>query len=357
MNRKMKFIAAQIIFGLFYSALVSFGAIFYIPASYDITLEQDLHTASPFPIGAAINPVTLKTDSQYRNLVLKHFNSITAENAMKMRQLRPVNDSYFYWEDADFLVDFAVNNSIQIHGHTLVWHLSVPDWLASFEGDRDAWRDLLKNHIQTVVGRYKGKIASWDVVNEAIFGEGYRKTIWYEKIGPDYIKDSFIWAHEADPDAKLYYNEYHLCRKPEKLLLAIDKITEMLSEGVPIHGLGYQAHMTDASPSVSELREFVKLVNELPIDIRISEMDFLVNERNLFPIFSSILANKQKKRIDVIIPELLEITNLTGITFWGVFDGQSWKNTSIHPDWPLLFDTHYKPKPAALGFLESLQKL
>ena len=204
-----------------YSSIDESASNFQIKTNYSDALNQSFRSVSDIPIGAAVDPNLLRNNPAYKNLVSHHFSSITPENAMKMQPLVNVQDNY-QWTDADLLVDFAEQNDASVHGHTLVWHNQLPSWVNTYSG---SYEDLLKKHSQTVLGHFKGRIQYWDVVNEAVLdsGSGYRNTIWFEKIGPDYIADAFRWAHQADPDAKLFYNDYSLSGDSQKLDFVVKK--------------------------------------------------------------------------------------------------------------------------------------
>jgi endo-1,4-beta-xylanase len=158
----------------------------------------------------------------------------------------------FEWQNADHLVDFCQTYNKQLHGHTLVWHIQQPVWLKEFEGDSAAWEGLMKTHIQTIVGRYKGKVKSWDVVNEAIDDKDasqMRKTIWSEHLGDDYIARAFQYAYEADPDALLFYNDYGIEDNNPKLMAVLKMVDNLKARGIPIHGVGLQMHINHKTPA------------------------------------------------------------------------------------------------------------
>ena len=194
-----------------------------------------------FLIGTAVNSRTLNT---HRDLIVKHFNSITAENEMKFDALQPTEGIFNFYR-ADQMIEFAKENNIQVRGHVLVWHSQTPSWVFRFAG-QPATKELLlermRNHISTVVGRYKGQIYAWDVVNEAISDgpEIYRDSPWYNIIGKEFIAEAFRAAHEADPDAKLFYNDYNAV-EPAKMQKIYNMLKELIEEGVPIHGVGIRA--------------------------------------------------------------------------------------------------------------------
>ncbi|MDQ3278774.1 MAG: endo-1,4-beta-xylanase, partial [Bacteroidota bacterium] len=209
-----------------------------------------------FPIGVAVSPRALKTDEA--GLILQHFNSVTPENAMKMGPIHPREDAY-NWADADSIVAFAQRNHLKVRGHTLVWHNQTPSWLFVDTNGNTVSKEVLlqrlKAHITAVVSRYKGKIYAWDVVNEAISDkrdEYLRPSKFLEIIGEEYIAKAFQWAHEADPAAQLFYNDYNEISpvKREKIHRLVKSLKDA---GVPIHGVGLQAHWAVNEPSREQL--------------------------------------------------------------------------------------------------------
>jgi len=341
--------------------LVFFVFWLLIPANYNVTLDTPFKDATSIPIGVAVDVYKLENDKEHEFLVRTHFNSIVAENAMKMGPLRPTIET-FYWDEAEYLVDYAESIGATVHGHCLVWHEQVPDWVESFEGTKEDWENLLRTHIQTVVSHFKGRVASWDVVNEAINPYPFKhgellQTVWLENIGPEYIKYAFIWAHEADPDAVLYYNDYHLIHFPKKLEAVLELLNGLIAEGVPIHGLGFQGHLYPLPNLANQVQRAVERVNREPFKVRISELDLEMNPIKIQRVYSVVLAEYQARLYESITKEFLNIQNLEGITLWGLSDKHSWlRSHRQEHDWPLLFDDEYKPKPAAERFLRTLQQ-
>ncbi len=324
------------------------------PADYEIDLPQSFQSASDVPIGTAVDSYKLKNNQTYRDLVIYHFDSIVGEWQMKWNILQPERGQ-FNWEQADYLMDFAEENNISVHGHCLVWHGANPDWIESFSGGKEEFQTILKTHIQTVVNHFEGKVDSWDVVNEAFEGKKYRRNKFYRILGPDYIKNCYKWAHEADPNIDLYYNDYSLASNPEKLDFILEKLDSLLNEEIPIHGIGFQSHITLNSPTLTEIKEAMTKVENLGLKIRISELDVSLNRDGKYGVFTDELAELQKNRYKQVVEAYLNSSQVKGITVWGVSDAHSWIPTHFNdPDWPLLFDGKYKPKPAAQGFLEAL---
>lgn len=320
--------------------------------------EQSLQKELPFPFGAAISAGLLKTNSLYSGVVTKEFNSITTENSMKMFFIHPEQNTY-NWTDADYLVDYAVKNGKRVHGHTLNWYKNPPAWVTNFQGDTQAWEALLKMHIQTVVSRYKGKVKSWDVVNEAIDDNGaLRNSIWVQKLGEDYIARCFQYAHEADPDALLFYNDYGHEYGPTKRKAILSLVTGLKNRGIPIHGIGLQMH-TRYTRSDADLTTAIQTAAATGLKVHISELDVAMNpENNQNLAFSASLAQLQSAKYKHIIKTYNAIpkNQQFGITTWNVSDADSWvPSFNNRPDWPLPFDKDYKRKAAYDGILAGVK--
>ncbi len=323
-------------------------------ASYDVNLETSLKDAASIPIGAAVDTYNLQNDPQYEELLSLHFNSIVAENEMKWKALEPEQGTYDF-SHADYLIKYATSRGMQVHGHTLLWHQATPQWIENFEGTDAEFRARIKGHIQTVVGRYKGQVSSWDVVNEAFDGQAYRDTVYYRRLGANYLVDVYTWAHEADPSALLYYNDYNMLGDIDRVNWVMTEIRRLITAGAPIHGIGIQGHITLESPSVSSIKAALAGWDALELKIRISELDIQANYDGVYKVLTDRLANQQENRYKQVVAAFLTSPNLTGITLWGLYDGHTWiPYFQGHPDWPLLFNTQYEPKPAARGFLSAI---
>lgn len=309
---------------------------------------------SPYPIGAAVNINTLKNNQEYRNTVIKEMSSITGENAMKMNTISKGRKEYSF-DDADYLVNFAQENNMRVHGHTLIWYKHTPDWVANFSGSAEDWKTIMKEYIHDVVGRYKGKVASWDVVNEVIDDKGgLRDCVWLKNIGPEYIELAFQYAHEADPDAKLFYNDYgHEYSHTRRY--TVNHIADSLAQkGVPIHGIGLQMH-TNVNRSENDLRYAVIAAAMSKLMVHVSEFDVAVNPDSKKDVtFTDELASRQKDRYRTVAKAMLNIpeSQRFGITMWGVHDSSSW--LSSNPDWALPFNDKFERKPAYDGILQGI---
>lgn len=309
-----------------------------------------------FPIGVAVSPFSLIGDQGV--LVLKHFASLTAENVMKMGPIHPEENRYF-WDNADKIVDFASSNGLKMRGHTLCWHQQTPAWMFKDAAGNAVSKEVLlarlKEHIQQVVSRYKGKIYAWDVVNEAVDDKGeliYRTSDWYKICGEEYIAKAFQWAHEADPDAKLFYNDYNT-ENPAKRDKIHKMLKELLDAGVPIHGIGLQGHWGLTNPSETNLRAAIEKFSFLGLKIQITELDISVYQSDKEAALPALTGEKEQKQMDqykMVFKVCRDYKSvITGVTFWNLSDKSSWlDNFPVRgrKNYPLLFDQNLQPKKA-----------
>ena len=315
-----------------------------------------------FPMGVAIRPSSV--DGEEASLIIKHFESVTAENAMKMGPIHP-RENEFNWKDADVIVDFAEKNNLKLRGHTLCWHNQAPSWMFKDSEGNDTSKEVLlkrlKDHINAVVSRYKGKIYAWDVVNEVIDDDDlkyFRESPWYKICGDEYIKKAFEYAHEADPNALLFYNDYNT-ESPGKRDRIYKMLKQLLDQKVPIHGVGLQGHWSIFGPTEQELRQSIEKFSSLGLQIQITELDISVykseNTRRdrgqIEPdIFTPEMEAKQLEQYKMVFKVFREYKEkITGVTFWNVSDKSSWlDNFPVRgrKNYPLLFDQDFKPKKA-----------
>ncbi len=310
-----------------------------------------------FTMGVAVSPMSLMGDQA--SLILKHFGSLTAENVMKPGPLHPSEDKWS-WENADRIVNFAQQNGLKVRGHVLVWHQQTAPWFfRDSEGkpvSKEVLLQRLKDHISAVVGRYKGKVYAWDVVNEAIDDSNdkfYRDSEWFRICGEDFIIKAFEFAHEADPEALLFYNDYNT-EFPVKRDKIIKLVTSLREKGVPIHGIGLQGHWNIDHPTENELRDALSLYKATGLDIQITELDISVyrpSERDATDKeFTPEREQKQIEKYSMVFRVLREFGNsISGVTFWNISDRSSWlDNFPVRgrKNYPLLFDRDLKPKKA-----------
>jgi endo-1,4-beta-xylanase len=243
-----------------------------------------------------------------------------------------------------------------MHGHTLVWHNQVPHWMKDFQGDQKAWEEMLKNHIQAVVTRYKGQVSGWDVVNESFLDDGsLRPSLWADHI-PDYIAKSFQWAHEADPNALLFYNDYGQDGHPKKMQAILDLVADLKKRNIPIHGLGLQMHINVDSKR-TEIARVIEQSAQTGLVIHFSELDIAVNPKNN-PEYS-YEANTQNELFQFIFTSFRAIParQQYGITFWNISDKDTWLRGYFKrpKEYPLLFDDNYAKKSGYTSLTNALK--
>jgi endo-1,4-beta-xylanase len=321
-----------------------------------IVLEDtSLQKMVPFPIGAAISVGLMQNNARYNAVVKKEFSSITCENAMKFAGLHSSQTS-FNFTDADYLVSFAQQNNKRIHGHTLVWHQSLPSWVTNFLGDSTAWENLLKTHIQTVVTHFKGKVTSWDVVNEAFNDDGtLRNSIWRTKLGDDYIARCFQYANEADPAALLFYNDYGHEYSVAKRNAIVAMLSSFKTRGIPVNGIGMQFHMT-VNTTDANISAALNAAVATGLKVHIAELDIKLNTNTVQGFtLTSALADQQAAKYKYVVKtyNAIPAAQKFGITTWNVSDADSWiPSWQGAPDFPLPFDVNYSRKPAYYGIID-----
>lgn len=317
-----------------------------------------LRELAPFPIGAAVSISLLRTRPAYQQVMSTEYSSITAENAMKFGALHPSASTYS-WTDADYLVSFAQQNRMRVHGHNLLWYTSLPSWVSSFAGDSTAWENLMRTHIQTVVAHFKGQVQSWDVVNEAIDDAGaLRNSVWRQHLGDRYIDRAFQYARAADPAALLFYNDYGNEYSTARRTGILNLVTGLKNRGVPIDGIGLQMH-TSSNTSDANIANAINTAAATGLKVHVSELDISMN-----PAFAATAtftasvaaAQKVKYKALVLAYKALPAAQRHGITTWNVADVDTWRRGYCScPEWPLPFDDNYAKKPAYDGIVEALQ--
>jgi endo-1,4-beta-xylanase len=329
---------------------------------------------SDFRVGAAVGTQQILGDEPAAlALIANQFNSITPENLLKWQDVHP-QPARFNFEPADRFVEFGEKNHLFIVGHNLVWHNQTPGWVFENDSGKAIEREVLlkrmQSHIQSVVGRFKGRINAWDVVNEAVEDDGtMRKTKWQQIIGDNYVEKAFQFAHEADPNAELYYNDYNEW-KPEKTQGIKKLVRRLQGKNIRIDGVGLQGHWGLDYPSTQEIETMFADYGDLRIKLMITELDVTVlpdashargaditrnvaMRKELNPYSAGLPPDVQNK-LAARYAELFKLfvkhaDKLDRVTFWGVHDGQSWRNgwpVRGRKDFPLLFDRQLKPKPA-----------
>lgn len=332
---------------------------YYFRAQIFVPVQSEsLYKQADFPIGVSVKIEKLKNDEPYREIVISQFNSITAERVMKPDLMHPQKD-VFYFNDADYLVDFCRKNNKRLHGHTLIWHKRLPSWIENFRGNRYAWEDILKTHIQTLVGHYKSDVQSWDLINEAFNDDGsLRDNVWLKNIGETYIEKCFMYANEIAPEVKFFYNDYNLESNNRKLNAVLQMVDNLKSKGIKIDGIGMQMHIRDIYPDISKINLAAVRIQEKGLLVHYSELDISLNKHGDKSALTPDMLEAQKRRIIDVVEgyKKLQKKYQFGITIWGLDDAGAWLGRQAYKDWPLLYDENYMPKPVYFGLLEALKR-
>lgn len=322
---------------------------------------QLLKEKATFGIGAAVKTSHLQ-ENAYAQTVAKHFSQLTAEWEMKMELIWSSSAGY-NWGPADQIVDFAQNNGLDVHGHTLVWYKSYPGWFKNAGYDSTAFENRVRDYIKATVGRYKGKVISWDVANEIFNDNGTLRSTdcpvyatFEDPIG--FYGRCFQYAHEADPDAKLFYNDYSVVLAAGKRNAIKNMVTRFKNAGIPIHGIGDQFHYR-VTTDKQAIRNGLNDMASTGLLVHLSELDIIVNvQQSESYVFNATEQKKQADTYRFIVEsyESLPDQQKFAITTWGVTDKYTWLTDYWHAkEYPLLFDNHYQEKEAYYGFLAGLK--
>jgi endo-1,4-beta-xylanase len=315
-----------------------------------------------FPVGIATTPgQVLMGDTAF---LAKHFNILVAENAMKPASLAKAGEGRYDFMQADHIVDFAAKHGMQMRGHTLVWHQQMPHWFFSDGTGGEVGREVLiarmRRYITDVVGHFKGRVQAWDVVNEAFEvngkpgeadADGWRLSPWLRIIGRDYLELAFRFAHEADPQARLFYNDYET-QHPAKRRLVTALVRDFRARGVPIHGIGHQAHCSIVHPRAADLEAAIVEVAQLGLTNHITELDVSLNrdirESEVSEVTPRLLAEQARQYTELFEMFIRQRDKVSAVLMWGLHDDVSWLRYWPMPrvDAPLLFDGELQPKPA-----------
>jgi Beta-1,4-xylanase len=296
-------------------------------------------------IGAAANIDAFHTDATYKQLLGQEFDMLVPENVLKMYVTHPSID-VFDFSQADELLSFAQQHNMQVEGANLIWSNQVPAWIMQGNYDREELLGIMKDYIMNVVGHYKGKIPAWTVVNEPLdTDESNQTSIWERVIGPDYMDYAFRWAHEADPQAKLYLNEFGVETQSEKTDRYYNLVEGLVKRGVPISGVGFEDHLdiTQSYPlpqMVATMQRFAKL----GLQVQITEADVMLQNS------TAAITKKFQQQAQAyanLIYACQTVKQCNAVIIWGITDRYTWIATlTHHPDQPLLYDDQYRPKPA-----------
>lgn len=322
-----------------------------------------------FYIGTALHIDQIEEkDAKVDDLIRKEFNAVTAENCMKSMFVHPSKDKYDF-AMTDKFVAYGKKNKMFIHGHTLIWHSQLAHWMTEIK-DSTEMKAFMKDHITTIVSKYKDQINSWDVVNEALNEDGtLRKSVFFNTLGENYLSDAFALAAKADPKVDLYYNDYNIC-EPKKREGVINLVKNIKAHGGKIDGVGIQGHWRLDSPSIEEIEKSILAYSELGLKVAFTELDITVlpnpwdlqgadvnqnfegsAKMNPYPeTLPDSMQTKLAERYASIFQLFLKHKDkISRVTFWGAHDGQSWLNDwpiKGRTNYPLLFDSKLRPKKA-----------
>ncbi|WP_159943200.1 MULTISPECIES: endo-1,4-beta-xylanase [unclassified Nocardiopsis] len=347
--------------GVLFTAGALCAVIFLVTAVLTVTLPRREQTQGELPrlarahgidlgVAVAVNP--LVHDPAYRSVVTEHYTSLTAENTMKWQYVQP-EPGEFDWSGPDTVVGFAERNGLNVRGHTVLWHNQLPTWLARGSWDQEELRQVMDRHTQALLGRYQGRVTAWDVVNEPFEDDSprLRENLWYQVLGEDYIAEALTLAHEADPEARLYINEFGVEGGGAKTDALYTLAHDLLERGVPLHGIGFQGHFVHGHVP-EDLADHLRRFTDLGLEVSITELDVRIPES----AGEDALAG-QAEEYRHVVEACLQVPRCVNVSVWGVSDQHSWI-----PEWfpgytdALPFDEDYTPKPALNGIAEALSR-
>lgn len=334
--------------------------------SITYTPTASLKSTASFPVGTVVDANKLSSGSYvtFRTILNAEFSSMTAENQMKMASMFSGPDTYNF-SNGDIIVNYAKANGMRVHGHALIWHQSIPNWLQNFSGTDVEFQGQVERYIKATVthfaqvkdGNGNSIVQSWDVVNEA-FTSDANSAVFRQRIGNDYVSKCFQWAREADANVKLFYNDYNLEWQGSKVSDVISMVNDFKTNNIPIDGIGLQMHV-DLNTNIATLKSNVDLFIATGLLIHFSEMDLPINKNKDITELTFERATQQQNKFKdfVNLYETIPGAQKFGITLWGMRDNDSWLLNFLNNqnEWPLLFDKDYKYKIAHKGFLEGLK--
>ena len=316
-------------------------------------------------IGTILNSEWFNDDiePEFEEIHKTQFNVVVAENEMKFDATEPAENEFNYTK-GDKMVEYAQANGLRVRGHALAWHSQVAGWVSQkYGGNKTELLRVLKNHIDSVVGHWKGKVAEWDVVNEAVnddYNADWRSTnsVWYEGIGPEFLDSAFVWAHAADPDAELCYNDYSLewgLREGSKASFVVEQVKRWKENGIPITCVGTQTHIEIAHETTPQnVRALAKALAEQNVTLNITELDIGFPQGNADKLTAADY-EKQGHIYRQFMDVFLEEPNMGEFVIWGLSDAHSWLDGQQGKTQGLLYDKQYKPKPAYDSIMVSLK--
>ncbi|MCC9136687.1 endo-1,4-beta-xylanase [Pontibacter silvestris] len=337
-----------------------------------------------FYVGAALNYRQANGNApQATEIIKEQFNTVSPENLLKWESVHP-KPGIFNFEPADKYVALGQQNNMFVVGHTLVWHNQTPTWVFEDEQGNAVSKEVLlqrmQEHIDTVAGRYRGKINGWDVVNEALNDDGtLRQSKWLNIIGEEFLEKAFQFAHEAAPDAELYYNDYNMW-KPEKRDGAIRIVRNLQNKGIKVDGIGMQGHWGLENPSIEQIEASIEAIAQAGVKVMITELDIdvLPNPSNRqgadidatfefderYNLYTTGLPDSVQQKLTQRYTDIFDLfrkhsDKISRITFWGVTDNDSWLNDwpiKGRTSYPMLFDRNYQPKPAFNAVINTAAK-
>ncbi len=332
----------------------------------DIGSAQSLRDAANragILVGAAVN-VHYLSETDYTSTLAREFNMVEPEDAMKWHQIHP-EEKTFDFGPADRIVEFAKSHNMKVRGHTLLWASHNPEWLTQGNYTRSQLSGLLHEHIRQVVGHYRGQVFAWDVVNEAFEEHGWlRKSIWHNEPGigagkhTDYIAQAFRWAHQADPDALLFYNDAEIEEVNRKSNAIYRMVKRFRQRGVPIDGIGMQMHILHWRPNVESIAANIARFSKLGVQVHITEMDVALPVDQSGNVLNPADLQWQADLYRDIARACRQSHGCTALQTWGFTDKYSWIGWETHKTkgGALLFDRQYQPKPAYEALKEALEQ-
>lgn len=342
------------------------GTVIENTSSLTYTPTTTLKAAATFPMGMIASADKLSgNDANFTTALNKEFNSITAENDMKMGEIFKAANTYDFTK-GDAIVNYAKANNMRVHGHALIWHASVPTWLKNYTGTDAQFETLIKDYIKATVTHFalvknaagKSVVESWDVVNEN-FTTDAGAGVFVKRLGADYMQKCFKWAREADATVKLFYNDYSLESQGSKTEQVVNMVKDFKAKSIPIDGIGMQMHVDYKNPSISTINSNLAAIQSTGLLIHFSELDMTVNADKVLQKLTQERAEEQMARYKEIVQlyNKIPVAQKFGITIWGLRDNDSWLLSFLNNqvEFPLLFNDKFQYKIAHKGFVEGLK--